>query len=60
MRCDNLIKQEVNTFIVNNLDDVYDFCNQYIEQDCRIISVCFNGHSSPKEALIVYEYEEEK
>lgn len=55
-----MIKQEVNTFIVNNLDDVYDFCNQYIEQDCRIISVCFNGHSSPKEALIVYEYEEEK
>lgn len=51
-------KQEVCTFTVNNLNDVYDFCNQYIEQNCRIVSVCFNGQTSPKEALIVYEYEE--
>ena len=54
-----MLKQEVDTFTVNNLDDVYDFCNQCIEQGCKIVSVCFNGHTSPKEALIVYEYKDD-
>lgn len=48
-------KQEIGLFTVNDLNDAYDFCKQYIDQGCKIVSVCFNGDASPKEALIVYE-----
>jgi len=50
-----MIKQEVNFFYVRDLFEVFGICNEFIKQGHKIVSVCFDGSSQPKEALIIHE-----